>query len=184
MKDNIKNTIFGISIVYSIVIIVLILINFLNSSVTIDLEDTYDNLKRLAELKTEVSNLKDSECKTAIKDFIEYYEKTSYDNNVNIKDMFHLANQESPISHYVKFSSSCDLKTHESNHSIADKTVEMALQQERIFIKNYFMYEIQIKDIFNRLFIEPSFYTQEYVISKRNQLEIIETLIELAKEVE
>lgn len=181
MKENIKKYCFGISFLYVISITLLVIVNFLSVPKTIYLKDSEDNLEKFNKLKNEVNTLKESECKTIINDFIKYYEKTSYDDNVLIRDIYDIAMNESPISYYMKFTEKCDITDEEVRHKLANNAVSSSLQLDRIFVKDYFKYEITLKDEFNRMIIEPSFYNQEYIISKYEQLEIIEILIDSIK---
>ena len=182
MKEKLKNAFLGCSVIYVISITLLVICNFLTASKTIDLKDSDDNLKKLSELKTEMNLLEESECKNLINDFIKYYEKTSYDGVVVIKDMYELVMDENLLSYYMEVDNACNVSASNINHTLANKVVASSLQMDRIFVKDFFKYEITLKDKFNRMIIEPSFYNQEYIISKYNQLEIIETLINLVKE--
>lgn len=61
------------------------------------------------------------------------------------------------------------------------KVMTASIQQDELFHRYYFQYEINIKDIFTRQIVEADLTNVEYTIRKGLELEVISNLIEINK---
>ena len=177
MKENIKKTIFIISILYSFIIIALMLYSYSTSINTIEFNDDVKNIKTLNEYKEDLKNIEESTCKNTLNKLINHYEKTSYSGKVNLKDM-----DEGRIIKYAKaIINDCNLND-EIKDSIAIKMITSSIQFDEVIQKLYFQYEIKIPDLNNRLAMEPNMNALRYNINRKNQLEVIKIIIDKLKE--
>lgn len=184
MKEKIKNILFGSFISYFIVIIVLMLFNYFTSVSSISLSDSEDNLKEIKEYKEEVNKLDNNDCVSVINEMIGFYEETSYDGLVNLKEMFETAvDGKSYLSFYTDIRDNCNLMSEEMNEmGYQTRIVSVAVNVDQLIQNYYFQYELSLKDIVSRQLMEFNLDNLEYQIRKKNELELIDSLIKLEKE--
>lgn len=177
MKEKIKNSLFCISIFYSIMILVLIIFN-INSMVTaIDLSDSEKNKSKLQEYKNMIANFEPNSCTNVINEIIDYYESTSYDGEVKLRYIY---NQDSLLKFFTKVKDNCNLTDDDiEDYHLPTKFLASSIFIEELFQPYYFQYELTVKNSVIRNFIEPAINNTEYALSKSLQLELISDLIEI-----
>ena len=179
MKDEIKKLLLIFSIIYSIIIIVLISYSYNTSINTMEFNDDEENIETLNYYKNELNNIEESACKNEINKLINYYEKTSYNGNVNLKDKY--MNEIGIIDYGASIIDSCHLSNSDRN-KLGLKLISAAIQFDEVLELLRFQYEIRIPDLNNRSTLEIDLNTIRYNINRKNQLEIIEILIDNLKE--
>lgn len=182
MKEKIKKQVFAISIFYSVVILFLMILNITSAVTSIELYDSEENRSKLNEYKKEIATLNQNECTTTINKIIKYYENTSYEGKVELKDIYNI--EEGFLSYFGEMKDNCNLTDEQlKKYNLSNKFISSTIHQEEIFTKYYFQYELNFSDNLNRTIIEPTLYNIEYEISKNTQLEIISILLDISKEV-
>jgi len=182
MKEKIKNQVFAISIFYSVVILVLMISNITSAVTSIELYDSEENRNKLNEYKKEIATLNQNECTTTINKIVKYYENTSYNGKIELKDIYNI--EEGFLSYFGEMKDNCNLTDEQlKKYNLSNKFISSTIHQEEIFTKYYFQYELNFSDNLNRTIIEPTLYNIEYEISKNTQLEIISILLDISKEV-
>lgn len=182
MIGKLKRYIFIISITYSVLIIFFMIFNICNSVSHIELYDSEDNIQKLNILKKEINNLENNDCKLIINELVNYYEKTSYNGLIKLKDIYDVEQDKGLLSYYVKSVEKCSIN--ESNikkYNLPFKFLTASIQQNELLQNYYFQYELNFKDIITRYIVEPDIHNVEYKISKTLQLEIITNLIEISR---
>lgn len=181
MKEKLKYSLVAISICYSTVILLLIFISFNNSTNELKLSDNKENLAQLEVLKNDLSTIKNKSCATSINGLIEYYEKTSYTDVVNLKDYFN--SYDSSLGYVEPIKKNCNINNEQiKNNNIDIELLTSSTQLDEELIKYYFQYEMKLPDEFNRTIIEPEMTNMHYRINRRLLLEIISKFIDLSKE--
>ena len=183
MKENIKKMIVGSFIFYCAIIVILMLFNYSNAIVEIELSDSVENIETLNNYKNQVQLLEQNKCTNIISELIDYYEKTSYDGMVNVKEMYDFASENVFLSFFSKIKEKCSLSDEDMDkYNLPVKFISYQMPQEHLYQKNMFQYELGLNDILMRNIAEPSLIGTEYNISKKIQLEIIDNLIEIYNE--
>ena len=183
MKENLKKILFIISIFYSLVIIVLMLVTTSNLTYEIELYDNEENLKELESYKKELLSLNSNDCTKVIENIITYYENTSYNGKVNLKEMYNSNLEESFLSFYNEAKNNCNITDEDTNkYRLPNKFITASIQRDELYRPYMFQYELNIKDFYMRDIIEPDLPSMEYKINRESILEIISSLIEHVKE--
>ncbi|MBQ9072740.1 MAG: hypothetical protein IJY25_06245 [Bacilli bacterium] len=181
MKENIKKILFIISIFYSFIIVVLMLITSSNLVATIELHDSEENRTKLKGYKEQLSALEQNSCTETIAEIINHYEETSYDGEVSIRKMYEYDFDNSLLSYYTQVKQNCKLSEVEENkYNIATNFITSSIQRDELYQRYYFQYELGINDYMTRLIVEPSITSIEYQINRNIELEIISNLIEIS----
>lgn len=181
MKEKFKYSLIVISICYSTVILFLMFISFNNSTNVLKLSDSKENLAQLEVLKNDLSTIKSKSCATSINSLIEYYEKTSYTGEVNLKDRFN--NYDSSLNYIEPIKKNCNINNEQiKNNNINIELLASSTQLDEELIKYYFQYEMKLPDEFNRTIIEPEMTNMHYRINRKLLLESISKFIDLSKE--
>ena len=107
MKEKIKSVLFSASIFYSVLIVCLMIFTCITMTDSVELYDNDDNKVKLNNYKEIVSNMEDNECKKVINDIIKYYEDTSYNGSVNLKEMYDYDGKNGLLSYYIKAKDAC-----------------------------------------------------------------------------
>ena len=179
MKQNIKNILFIISIVYSLVIVILMLITNNNLITSVELHDSKENKIKLEQYKERLGMLKQNDCTKVIGEIISHYEETSYDGVVNLKEMFDYDFDNSLLNYYQKVKEMCKISDEkQKEYDLPVKFITASIQRDELYLTYYFQYELHFKDYINRLIIEPQIHSVEYQINRAAELEIINILIE------
>ena len=182
MKENIKKKLLGISIFYSLAIIILMVITTCNLVDTIELIDSEENKTKLNEYKEELASLKQDDCTNIIGEIIKHYEETSYNGKVSLKEMYEYDFDNSLISYYIKVKDNCKISDEAAKeYNLPNKFITASIQRDELYLPYYFQYELGFNDYITRLIIEPQLQGVEYQINRSGQLEIISTLIEIYK---
>ena len=177
MKEKIKKIIFNISIFYVVIVLVLMLISYFNATTSIELVNNEENIKELNKLKKELTSLENNSCTKEISKMIEYSENTSYNGKVNLKKVYE--NLDSKID-YEKLFKVCDVTKEEKDNLSNLFITNMVLEEELYSHKYMFQYELGIKDFYSRMINESDIKSTEYNIVKKNEINIISNLIEIA----
>ena len=185
MRKNIRSGIFFISIFYIISICFLMIMNMGLSVSKIELYDSDENKEKLAELKEEILVLESNSCTTVIDEMIVYYEKTSYDGVVELKEMYDIENPDSMsfLNYYLKLKDNCNI-TDEDNekYDFPNLFITSTIQNEAIYQRYLYQYELGLKDLYFRAIAEPNINNVEYLIRKRAEIKVISNAIEMVKE--
>lgn len=183
MKENIKISLFGISIFYSLIVIILMIFSLMNSVDKIDFGDEYDDNGRLDEYKKEILLLENNSCTNTISEIIKYYEDTSYIGEVRIKDIYDYSLEKGIISFYIDVRDNCNINDEiVEEYDLSRKFLTATIQSDELFQRYYFQYEIGIKNISIRDIFEPTLSNIEYNIKKGMELEIIDDLINIVNQ--
>lgn len=181
MKENIKKVLFGISIFYSLVIIILMVVKISTLVDAIELIDSEENQTKLSEYKDKVTTLKQNSCTKVINEIIKHYEETSYNGKVNLREIYEYDFDNSLLSYYVKVKDNCKITAEdEKKYNIPFKFITSSIQRDELYTPYYFQYELGINDRITRLIIEPQIHSIEYQINRVAELEIISALIEIS----
>ena len=173
---NIKDILFIISIVYSIIIIILSICSYFTSTNIVDLEDQDKNIKLVNEYRNSLNNINEGECKNTVKDLIDYYENTSYNGQVNLQE--NVLNNQGLLNYAKEIFDNCNLND-EIKEKVGLKILTASIQFDEVILPLYFQYEIRIPDLQNRLLLEPNLLNIKYKINRKTQLEIIKILIDI-----
>jgi len=181
MKEKVKNGLFIISIVYSVLIIILMLITTSNLVTTVELHDSKENKSKILEYKQQLLILEQNSCTETISKIIKHYEETSYDGKVSLRDMYEYDINNSLLSYYIKVKENCKLSEDaEDKYNLPTKFITSSIQRDESYQRYYFQYELKLSDYFTRLIVEPSITSIEYEINRTMELEIISALIEIS----
>lgn len=182
MKHKIKNILFIISIFYSIVILTMTGITTFNMTDTIKLNDKKENKETLKNYKKQLSELEQNDCTNAIGKIIKNYEETSYNGDVNLREMYEYDIENSILSYYEEAKNKCQISEEdEEKYNLPIKFITVSIQRDEIYQPYYFQYELSIKDYPARLIAEFAISKLEYKINRELELEIISSLIELSR---
>ena len=176
MKKKIMNSLLIISIAYSIIIIVLMLCSYSTSINIIEFNDSNDNIKMLNNYKEELKNIESSACKNALSELINHYEETSFNGDVDLKNMY--LNDKGVLHYATAIFNDCNL-TDENKTSIGIKIITASIQFDEVLETLKFQYEIRVPDLSNRSILEVGLNTIRYNINRKNQLEAIKELIDI-----
>ena len=174
MKDKIRKLIFITAIIYSIVIVCLMVYSYGNSINAFEFNDSEENKELLNKYKGRMLNIEDNSCKNAISDLIGYYEDTSYNGLVNLKDKY--LSEKGLLSYIPPIIDNCNLKD-DVRSSLALKTITASIQFDEIASPLFFQYELRIPDLTNRSIQEVYLNSINYNINRKNILETIELLL-------
>lgn len=181
MKEKIKSVLFSVSIFYSVLIVVLMIFTCITMTDSVELYDNDDNKSRLNNYKEMVSNMEDNECTLVIKDIIKYYEDTSYNGSVNLKEMYDYDGNNGLLSYSIKAKEGCNIsETDEKEYDLSTKFLSSIMYREGIYQRYRFQYELKFTDMYLRDIAEAYIFGTEYNISRKTILDIISSLIEIS----
>lgn len=181
MKAKIKNTLLGVSIIYSAFMICMMIFTYANMVESVNLYDAAENKTKLNEYKEIVSKMEKTPCVNAINDIITYYEDTYYDGATNIKEMYEYDDENGLLSHYSKTKTACNISEEfEKEASFPSKFLAGILYREDIYQQYFFQYELKFADIYMRDIGQAYIYATEYRVNRHNLLDIIHDLIEIS----
>ena len=185
MKKDIRTGLLFVSIFYVVAIVFLMIMNFCLSTSSIELHDSDENVKKIKELRREALALEVNKCSVVINDMITYYEKTSFDGDVNLKEKYDMLNQEnvSFLEYYLQIKEHCGLTDEERDkYDYPHLFMTAAIQNEAMLQRYLYQYELGFKDLYFRMIAEPNLNNTEYLIRKRAELKAISSVIEMVKE--
>lgn len=181
MKEKIKSVLFSVSIFYSVLIVGLMIFTCITMTDSVELYDNDDNKVKLNNYKEIVSNMEDNECTLVIKDIIKYYEDTSYNGSVNLKEMYDYDGNNGLLSYYIKAKDACNVSdADEKEYDFPTKFLSSIMYREVLYQRYRFQYELKFTDIYTRDIAEAYIYSTEYHISRKTILDIISSLIEIS----
>ena len=185
MKNKIKNLLFSLSIFYSVFIVGLMIFTFSTMTDSVELYDNDDNKVKLNNYKEIVSNMEDNECKKVINDIIKYYEDTSYNGSVNLKEMYDYDGKNGLLSYHIKAKDACNVsEADEKEYDFPTKFISSIMYREVLYQKYYFQYELKFTDMYMRDIGEASIHGTMYNTSRNTVLDIISGLIEISSKEE
>jgi hypothetical protein len=183
MKDRVKSYLFYFSIIYSVLVIFGMIINYTVSVNSIELKDSEENISKINNYKDQLKQLSRNECTYLIDKMIIYYEDTSYNGHVNLKEMYSQNLKINFLSFYNDIKKTCNINDEMiDRHNLRMEFLSSEIPTDEIFQRYFFQYEIGLKDVLTRQIIEPLIHNAEYQISKAAQVEIIGHLIEIERE--
>lgn len=188
MKEKLKTFLFHVSIFYSVVIIAMMLFSFFTAKTTIYLHNYLVlNKEKLNEIKNDVRLLEKNKCTDAINKLIEEYEVTSYDGEVNLRELHNYTygiekfDREftDKFNYYINEAMiQCNLSDDDDlKKKVSFNIVERNILTDELLNKYFYQYEIGLKDAY-RLIVEHSSISSEYTFIKHIELDIISDLIE------
>lgn len=181
MKGKIKNVLFSVSMFYSVLIVGLMIFTFITMTDSVELYDNGVNKVKLNNYKEIVSNMEDNECTLVIKDIIKYYEDTSYNGKVNLREMYDYDGENGLLFYSIKSKEGCNIsETDEKEYDLSTKFLSSIMYREGIYQRYGFQYELKFTDMYLRDIAEASIYSTEYHISRKTILDIISSLIEIS----
>ena len=134
MKEKIKSVLFSVSIFYSVLIVGLMIFTFSTITDSVELYDNDDNKVKLNNYKEIVSNMEDNECTLVIKDIIKYYEDTSYNGSVNLKEMYDYDGNNGLLSYYIKAKDACNVSdADEKEYDFPTKFLSSIMYREVLY---------------------------------------------------
>jgi hypothetical protein len=180
MKEQVKRIIVTISMFYSLLILTLIIVK-MNSFVTIvELTDSEENKNKLNEYIEKLNLLEKNDCTNLIDEVIKHYEDTSYDGKVKIKDMYAYDGENSLLSYYLKIKDACNFKEEIlEEYGLPTKFITSSIQRDELYQRYMFQYELGFIDFYMRDIGQAALTGVEYSISKKIELEIIDSLINI-----
>ena len=180
MKEKIKNIILTISEYYAVVTVLLMIFKINNIVDTVELTDSKENINKLNEYKEKYALLDKNSCTKLIGDVITHYEDTSYNGKVKLKDMWDYDGNNGLLSYYLKIKETCnfDDKILEE-YNLPSKFLTASIQRDELYQRFYFEYELGFVDVYMRDIAAATLSSVEYNINRKNELEIIESLIEI-----
>lgn len=185
VKKNIRTGLLFVSIFYIVSVVGLMIVNFCLSTSNVELHDSDDNVKKIKELRQEALALEVNSCTIVINDMITYYEKTSYDGKVNLKEMYDMFYSEniSFLEYYLQIKEHCGLTDDErEKYDYPHLFMTAVIQNEAMLQRYLYQYELGFKDLYFRMIAEPNLNNTEYLIRKRAELKAISNVIEMVKE--
>lgn len=178
MNKKIKNILFTISTCYSLLILVLIIVKMNNFVTMIELTDSEENKNKLNEYKEEFNLLDKNDCTNLIGKVIEHYDETSYEGKIKIKDIYDYDGENSLLSYYLKIKDVCKFKDEIlEEHGLPTKFITSSIQRDELYQRYMFQYELGFVDFYMRDIGQAALTGVEYNISKKIELEIIDSLI-------
>ena len=182
MRDKFKNGILYFSIISSILIVVLILINLFKYNPILEFPPLEEFNKKLVAYKEEANKLNDGECKDFIIGFIDKIKNTNYEGKKDIRELYN--SDDSILIYYVSAKNACGFTNERLNDEyIPTMYMSAIIPYEYIYRDYIFGYEITLHDTTEEALRVNLFNTTEN-IKRNNELEIIEKYIELAREVQ
>lgn len=180
MKDQIKKILFTISIFYSLVILVLMIVKMNSFITTVELTDSEENKNKLNEYKEKLNLLDKNDCTNLIEKVIDHYEETSYEGKIKIKDMYDYDGKNSLLSYYIKIKDICKFKDERlEEYELPTKFIISSIQRDELYQRYMFQYELGFIDFYMRDIGQAALTSVEYNISKKIELEIIDSLINI-----
>ena len=186
MKEKIKNALIPIGIIYMVVIIILSLISYHNAKGKISLSLGNNYKESMNTYKEEANKINNKECKNYVNNLINYVDKTNYEGEVLVKDLFNrvFISNDFLLSYYLKGIESCSLLTKEKaeEYNLPNLFMTASLMDDAILSKYTTQYEILIKDNLIREIVLPDLTSSENSIKQKTELMIIKNIIQIIKE--
>lgn len=185
VKKNIRTGLLFVSIFYIVSVVCLMIMNFCLSTSNVELHDSDDNVKKIKELRQEALSLEVNSCTIVINDMITYYEKTSYDGKVNLKEMYDMFYSEniSFLEYYLQIKEHCGLTDAErEKYDYPHLFMTAVIQNEAMLQRYLYQYELGFKDLYFRMIAEPNLNNTGYLIRKSAELKAISNVIGMVKE--
>ena len=181
MKNKIKDGIMYFTVISSVILIILILINLFNYNTMIEFPSLEDFNKKIELYKEDANKLKDGECKDFIISFIDKIKDSNYEGKVNIKKLY---TDNAILTNYTKAKDACGFTDEILNENyVSTMYMSAIIPYEYIYKEHMFAYEITLRDNLEEAF-EVSLFNATENIKRNNELSIIEKYIELASEVQ
>ena len=148
---------------------------------SVELYDNNENKGRLNNYKEIVSNMEENKCTLVIKDIIKYYEDTSYNGSVNLKEMYDYDGNNGLLSYSIKAKDACNVSyADEEEYDLSTKFLSSIMYREVLYQRYRFQYELKFTDIYTRDIAEAYIFGTEYNTSRKTILDIISSLIEIS----
>ena len=180
MKENIKKYLLISSVFYSIMIIILMIIKIVTLVETVGLVDTDENKSKLEEYETILATLDKNKCTETIDKIVKYYEKTSYDGEVSLKEIYNYNSFESILTYYMEVKENCNLSDEVmKENKLPERVLTGAIAKEELYQRYLFQYELGFTDFYMRNIGEAALTSVQYKITKEAELEVISSLIEI-----
>ena len=183
MKENIKKMVLGSFIFYVLAIAILMIFNYNNVVVEVDLSDSEASLEKLNKYKKQVQVLEKNDCTKVINDMIDYYEKTSFNGIVNVNEKYDYDMENGGLRFFSLAREKCNLKDDDiEKYNLPLRFMAYVIPIEHSYQEYMFQYEISLKDAWTRLIASAELDDVDYNINRHILLEIIDNLLEIYNE--
>lgn len=175
-----KKYIFIIACVYMIIVTLSALINLNNSVSYVYLKDSKENKASLEKLKNQTKKVNNEKCRNAINQLINKYEDTSYNDKVNLKELYN----ENPtyLLLYMTIKKDCKItKKEEKDYNLPSLLLNAQIDDEKLFQNYMFQYELNFKDTYSREMLEIDLIQIQYKLQRETLLHSISHLLEIEK---
>ena len=188
MKEIIKEHLVVISILYGIVIILLMGITYFKMDKHVEFQEDTDFIVTLNNYKKEIMLLEDTNCKSTLNKLVNYIEQNNLSGKVNLKDYYNKVfyNNESILSFYGEIKDNCSMITEDvaKEHNLPIMFITASIQNDEIFGKYMYQYEINTKDLYFRNISEPALTSIENKIKNEMELKLIKDVLEIVKDLD
>lgn len=188
MKEKIKEHLVVISILYGIIIILLMGITYLKMDTHVEFQEDADFVVTLNNYKKEIMLLEDTNCKSTLNKLVDYIEQNNLSGKVNLKDYYNKVfyNNESILNFYVEIKNACPIITEEvaKEHNLPIMFITASIQNDEIFGKYFYQYEINMKDLYFRNISEPALTSIENKVKKEMELKLIKDVLKIVKDLD
>lgn len=182
MKKEIRNAVLYSGIFYMILTVILATIAYCNVITSVELSNDDRYIEKISEYKEKIVQLKDSSCKRYLSNLADKVEK-----DINTKELIFresykdILDGENILDMYSKAHKECVSLTSEKmvEANLPVKYLTTSMINDEIVSKYFYQYEINIKNIKGRELTEPQFASVENNIKLQNELEIIDTLLNI-----
>lgn len=180
MKEILKKFLLTSSVFYSIMIIILMIIKIVTLVETIELVDVEENKNKIEEYKTTLATLEKNKCTETIDKIIKYYENTSYNGKVPLKEIYDYNSFKSILTYYMEVKENCNLSDEiMKENKLPERVLTGAIAKEEVYQRYLFQYELSLPDFYMRNIGEAALTNSEYKIYRKAELEVISSLIEI-----
>lgn len=188
MKEKIKEHLVVISILYGIIIILLMGITYFKMDTHVEFQEDTDFTLTLNNYKKEIMLLENSNCKNALNNLVNYIEQNNLSGKVNLKDYYNKVfyNNESILSFYGEIKNACPMITEDvaKEHNLPIMFITASIQNDEIFGKYLYQYEINMKDLYFRNISEPALTSIENKIKNEMELKLIKDVLKIVKDLD
>ena len=147
IKLNIKKDyILYFSICFIIIISILVLNTYCNSSSTINLEYPDSLRKGLEFYRKEIDSYKDTSCKSFVEDYIDTMEVGLIEGEYSVKEIYNYLLTLNVLDYYQKGNESCNIDE-DTKSIIANLYVNIMVERASVIHPYLYQYEIKLDDI-------------------------------------
>ena len=188
MKEKIKEHLVVVSFLYGIIIILLMGITYFKMDTHVEFQEDEDFVVTLNNYKKEIMLLDDTNCKSTLNKLVNYIEQNNLSGSVNLKDYYNKVfyNNESILNFYREIKNTCPMITEDvaKEHNLPIMFITASIQNDEIFGKYLYQYEINMKDLYFRNISEPALTSIENKIKNEMELKLIKDVLKIVKDLD